>query len=67
MVLTILHILTLQTNKSVHFRTTTGMTWLSKEQIENMLVEKLSDIQVWTVIRWGIHSLNCLNFTNLKS
>jgi len=24
------------------------MTWLPKAQIENMLVEKLSDRQVWT-------------------
>jgi len=42
------------------------MTWLPKAQIENMLVEKLSDRQVWTVIRWGIHRLYCLNFTNMK-
>jgi len=58
--------LTVQTNKSVHFRTTSGMTWLPKAQIESMLVEKLSDRQVWTVIRWGIHILYCLNFTSLK-
>jgi hypothetical protein len=42
-----------QTNKSVHFRTTSGLTWLPKAQIENMLVEKLSDRQVWAVIRCG--------------
>jgi len=35
------------------------MTWLPKAQIESMLVEKLSDRQVWTV--------NCLNWQKDKN